>query len=304
MTEQTPIYICPLADFTFKRLFGTEENKELLIAFLNTSISKEAGVITDLQYLPQEQIGNARFEKNVIFDVYCTNSTGDHFIIEMQRSKQHFFSNRIITYVSRVISKSLPRGDRRYCIPKVFSINILDFQPEMFPERDRYVWQVMLRDEANRIFSDRLVLYFFKLSNFAAQTKEKRQCFENEMEKWLYYLKNIQDMNENDLQREQDPVFRRMMELCKYSNLNDMEQEEYKQSLLDYEGVRDAVECAREDGREEGMEKGLELGREEGREEGREDEKRSIAKKMLSLGVDMSTIRATTGLTEEEIKML
>lgn len=120
------------------------------------------------------------------------------------------------------------------------------------------------------------------------------------MEKWLYYLKNIQDMNENDLQREQDPVFRRMMELCKYSNLNDMEQEEYKQSLLDYEGVRDAVECAREDGREEGMEKGLELGR----EEGREDEKRSIAKKMLSLGVDMSTIRATTGLTEEEIKML
>lgn len=148
------------------------------------------------------------------------------------------------------------------------------------------------------------MLYFFKLSNFAAQTKEKRQCFENEMEKWLYYLKNIQDMNEIDLQKEQDPVFRRMMELCKYSNLNDMEQEEYKQSLLDYEGVRDAVECAREDGREEGMEKGLELGREEGREEGREDEKRSIAKKMLSLGVDMSTIKASTGLTEKEIEML
>ena len=288
--------INPLCDFGFKRIFGTEENKPLLMAFLNTIVSSDTGVITDLQYLPQEQIGNHEFEKDVIFDIYCTNSQGDHFIIEMQRSKQHFFANRVITYMSRVISKMLPQGDRRYGIPKVYSINILDFQPDMFPEKEKYVWKVMLKDDSNRIFSDRMLLYFFKLSNFAAQTTEKRQCFENELEKWLYYLKNIQNMDEQDYQNEHDPVFRQLLKQCSYSNLNDMEQEEYKKSLLDYEGIRDAVACAREDGIAEGIEKGMEKGVEKGIQQ--------VALQMLSIGLDISTVAKATGLPESEIKEL
>ena len=105
-----PYYICPLTDFSFKRIFGTESNKELLIAFLNQTLSSDTGIITDITYLPQEQIGNSQFEKDVIFDIYCTNQGGDHFIIEMQRSKQHFFSNRVISYVCRAVSNSIRRG--------------------------------------------------------------------------------------------------------------------------------------------------------------------------------------------------
>lgn len=302
--QENPIYICPLVDFTFKRLFGTEQNKSLLIAFLNNTISSDTGVITDLQYLQQEQIGQFEGEKNVIFDIYCTNQQGDRFIIEMQRSKQHFFANRTIAYVGRAISNGLRKGDRTYAIPAIYSINLLDFQPNMFPNKDEYMWQVKFKDNENRIFSEKVVLYFFKLSNFAAQPKEKRQRFENQIEKWLYYLKNIQNMDVEDFQNEKDPVFRQLLEQCQYSKLNDMEQEDYKKSLLEYVGIRDAVECAREDGQEEGYNKGLKEGRKEGREEGREEERRQVALKLLSLGMDRSTIKEITGLNDKELEDL
>ena len=325
-TQDTPTYfIHPLADFSFKRIFGTENNKELLIAFLNKTLSTDTGVITEITYLPQEQIGNSQFEKDVIFDIYCTNQSGDHFIIEMQRSKQHFFANRVISYVCRAVSNSLRRGDRRYNFPTVYSVNLLDFQPEVFPEEEEYFWKVMLKDDRNRIFSRKMLIFFFKLSNFAAQSMEKQKHFENDMVKWLYYLKNIQNMSEQDLKDEPDPIFRKLLEQCKYSNLNNMEQEEYKKSLLEYEGIRDAIECAREDaakenfeqglkqglekgreqglekGREEGFEKGIAKGREKGREEGEAKAKFAMAKSLLEQGVDIEIITKATGLTAEEI---
>lgn len=288
MTRKNTYFICPLVDFTFKRLFGTENNKSLLIAFLNTSISDDTGIITDIQFLPQEMVGNCENEKDVIFDIFCTNQNGDKFIIEMQRSLQHFFANRTISYVCRVISSSLRRGDYSYNIPSVYSINILDFQPDMFPEKNRYMWKVSLKDEQNRTFSDKMMLYFFKLSNFASQSLEKRTHFENQMEKWLYYLKNIQNMDEHDFQNEKDPIFKQLLEQCTYSKLSFMEQEEYNKDLLEYEGIRDAVEYARE----------------EGREEGRMDEKYSTAQKLLSFGMDIPVIADVTGLKNEEIERL
>lgn len=316
--EYTTYYIYPMADFGFKRIFGIESNKDLLMAFLNKTLSEDTGIITDLTYLQQEQIGNSQFEKDVIFDIYCTNQNGDHFIIEMQRSKQHFFTNRIISYVSRAISRSLRKGDFHYKIPTVYSVNLLDFQPDMFPEKDKFFWRVMLKDDGNRIFSKKILLFFFKLSNFAAQPNEKRTSFENDMVKWLYYLKNIQNMDEQDLENEKDPIFRKLLEQCKYSNLDNMEQEEYKKSLLEYEGIKDAIACAREDAAkenfEQGLEQGLRRGREEGREEGlqkglaegiekgRQEMLIQMARKMLHFGVPIADIIRETGLDEKAIK--
>ena len=217
----------------------------------------------------------------------------------------YFFVNRVISYVSRAISNSLRRGDRHYNFPTVYSVNLLDFRPDEFPENDEYFWKVMLKDNANRIFSRKLLIFFFKLSNFAAQSTEKREHFENGMVKWLYYLKNIQNMGEQDMEKEEDPIFKKLLEECKYSNLNNMEQEEYKKSLLEYEGIRDAIECAREDAARENFEQGLQQGRTEGLAEGeakgRAEEKLAMAKLFLEQGVDIEIITKTTGLTAEEV---
>ncbi|GHT18502.1 hypothetical protein AGMMS4957_00920 [Bacteroidia bacterium] len=83
-------YINPLTDFGFKKLFGTEHNKELLIDFLN-EIIKEEGCITDISYLPTEQLGAEEEDRKAVFDIYCTNERGEHFIVEMQNAREPYF---------------------------------------------------------------------------------------------------------------------------------------------------------------------------------------------------------------------
>lgn len=75
-------YINPFTDFGFKKLFGTEINKDLLIDFLNT-ILPEKSSIKSLTYLPTERLGDRQFERKAIFDVYCENELGEKFIVEM-----------------------------------------------------------------------------------------------------------------------------------------------------------------------------------------------------------------------------
>ena len=80
MTEK---YINPHTDFGFKRLFGSEFNKELLISFLNAMFHGEQNVL-DVTYLNSERLGDRADARRAIFDVYCENDKGEKFIVEMQ----------------------------------------------------------------------------------------------------------------------------------------------------------------------------------------------------------------------------
>ena len=283
------VYINILTDFGFKRIFGSEENKDILISFLNACLSGLSEPITELEFLPTEQLGMRPSEKRVVFDLYCKSQCGEHFIIELQRSPQHFYADRSISYVSRIISRELRRGDKRYRIPKVYSINILDFDADEFKSRAGYFWPVRLKDADNEIFSEKFTLIFIELNKFAARNKS--QELSDELQQWLYLLKNISKMEAPD-QRLQQDVFRRVFENCEYSKLDVMEKENYQKSVLEYEDVQDAMRYAQERGEEEGFEKGKMEG------------KMEIARTMLDNKVAVQTIAKYTGLTEEEILSL
>lgn len=93
-------YINPFTDFGFKKIFGSEVNKELLIAFLNTLLPPEAGTVADLSFLPNEQVGRSEYDRRAIFDLYCENEKGEKFIVEMQRAKQNYFKDRSVFYAT------------------------------------------------------------------------------------------------------------------------------------------------------------------------------------------------------------
>ncbi len=80
-------YINPFTDFGFKKIFGSEVNKDLLIAFLNSLLPADTGIIADLSFLPTEQTGRSDYDRRAIFDLHCKNKHGDTFIVEMQRAK-------------------------------------------------------------------------------------------------------------------------------------------------------------------------------------------------------------------------
>ena len=106
MTER---YINPHTDFGFKRLFGSEFNKELLISFLNALFRGEQDV-KDVTYLNSEQLGDRADARRAIFDVYCENQKGEKFIVEMQNVYQEFFKDRTIYYSTFPIREQAQRG--------------------------------------------------------------------------------------------------------------------------------------------------------------------------------------------------
>ena len=106
-------YIDPLTDFGFKKIFGSEPNKDLLIAFLN-ELFKGRKVIRDLAYNPQENNAPAKYYRKTIFDLTCTGADGETFIIEMQRAEQKFFIDRSIFYTSSKLYEQAPKGNKNW----------------------------------------------------------------------------------------------------------------------------------------------------------------------------------------------
>ena len=97
MRQSEERYISLLTDFGFKRIFGTDPNKDLLINFLNSLFNGEE-VIKDVRYLNSENVGDVYTERKAIFDVYCENERGEKFIVEMQNAYQTFFKDRSLFY--------------------------------------------------------------------------------------------------------------------------------------------------------------------------------------------------------------
>ena len=89
-------YINPYTDFGFKKLFGTEMNKDLLASFIN-SLLHGREQIKELTYLNTEHLGTGESDRRAVFDVYCENEYGEKFLVEMQRGEQQFFKDRVFT---------------------------------------------------------------------------------------------------------------------------------------------------------------------------------------------------------------
>jgi len=85
MPEFEEKYINPFTDYGFKKLFGEEPNKDLLLDFLNELLKEEQGQIKDLTYLKIEQFGESDIDRKAIFDLYCENEKGEKFIVELQK---------------------------------------------------------------------------------------------------------------------------------------------------------------------------------------------------------------------------
>ena len=112
-------YVNFYTDFAFKKLFGTEVNKELLRSFLNSLLAGQE-VITSLTYLNSEQLGTQELDRKAVFDVYCENDRGEKFLVEMQKAEQQFFKDRSVFYATFPIREQARRGDwetRRLGLP-------------------------------------------------------------------------------------------------------------------------------------------------------------------------------------------
>jgi len=97
---KSDMFIDPKSDYAFKRFFGTVSNKELTIGFLNSLLNKD---IKDIIFHNVEMQGNNTDSRKAVFDLFCEGSDGELFIVEIQKKRQKYFSDRVLYYASFVI---------------------------------------------------------------------------------------------------------------------------------------------------------------------------------------------------------
>jgi len=330
-------YINPFTDFGFKRLFGSEPNKDLLLDFLNELI-KERGRIETLTYLKAEQLGLSEFERRAVFDLYCESETGEKFIVEMQKAKQKYFKDRSVFYSTFPIREQAQRGQEwDFQLNAVYTVGILDFvfdEDKDSPEYFHHHVQLM-ETKRKRVFFDKLTYIYLEMPKFTKTEDE----LETHFDKWLYILKNLPRLQERP-QRIQERVFQRLFKAAEIARFDPSELAAYEESLKHYRDLKNGNDTGREEGREQGREEGLAeglaIGREQGREEGRKagrevgreeglaqgltqgreqgleegrvkgrlESAKEVARQMKAAGEPVAKIVAYTGLTPEQIREL
>ncbi len=297
MAEFVEKYINPFTDYGFKKLFGEELNKDLLLDFLNELLKEEQGQITALNYLKTENLGLTELDRKAIFDLYCENEKGEKFIVELQKTKQNFFKDRTVYYSTFPIREQAKRADWNYELKAVYTIAILDFVFDADKnEPNKFRYDVKLKDtETNKVFYDKLTFIYLEMPKFKKTIDE----LETRFDKWLYVISNLNKLDRvPDSLREQ--IFEKVFETAEIAKFTQEQVLSYEDSLKYYRDLKNSLDTAREEGEIEGILKGKLEGEIEGIYKG----KLEVARNMLSLGISIETIIQATGLSEEEINHL
>ena len=282
-------YLNPYTDFGFKKLFGEEASKPVLMDFLNALLPPEHQ-IADLSFKNPEQLGVNPYDRKAIYDIYCENQGGEKFIVELQKAKQNYFKDRTIFYSTFPIREQAERGDWNYKLKAVYCIGILDFtfdDYETEPERSEVLHTIQLKNQHGKVFYDKLTYLYIEMPNFQKKESELR----TRLDQWLYFIKYLEDFKQIPLIF-RDTVFITAFETAELAKMTEADVFAYERSLKVFRDNKATFEYALEQAKKEG--------REQGREEGLKIAQRAMVQKMLAQGLDVSMIEAITGLSKEE----
>ena len=283
-------YFNPYTDFGFKKLFGEEASKDLLVDFLNQLLPPQHQ-IAQLNFKNPENLPDTIDERRSIFDIYCESVTGERFIVEMQKAKIHFFKERSLFYSTFPIREQSHQGLWDFHLLPVYFIAILDFKYDEKEDERKFRRDVCLKDQDGDVFYDKLHFKFLQMPLFNKQEHE----LETHFDKWVYFLKHLEDFDHIPTILN-EPIFTKGFEIASVAHLNADQYDAYIKSVLSYNEAKAVLDTAYEEGKLEGLM--------EGKLEGQLDEKFEVAKSMLNKGFDISLIADITKLSEQDIKAL
>jgi len=220
-------YINFFTDFGFKKLFGSEPSKDLLIDFLNELLKGREEPIKTLTFKKTEHLGASELDRKAIFDLYCESETGEKFIVELQKAKQKFFKDRSIFYSTFPIQEQAERGDWDFKLKAVYTIGILDFVFDEDKDDDKFFYDVRLTEqESQKVFCDKLVFLYLEMPKFNKTEKE----LETHFDKWMFAIKNLSKLKEIPGTLHED-IFERFFEIAEIAHMNSDERSTYENSL-------------------------------------------------------------------------
>ncbi|WP_353284269.1 Rpn family recombination-promoting nuclease/putative transposase [Wolbachia endosymbiont (group A) of Lasioglossum fulvicorne] len=280
-------FLDPKLDLTFKKIFGTEKNKNILIHFLNDILGcTEVNTIQEVEFLSTIMDPEIASDKQSIVDVLCRDSSGNRYIIEMQLTRDKGFEKRAQLYAAKAYSRQADKSGKYVDLKKIFFIAISNCT--LFPDKLDYISSHTIRDEkTNEHDLKDFQFIFIELPKFP---KSREEQLESVVDRWLFFFKYADETTDEYLRKiaKKSPIIKLAYDELDKFHWNEKDLVAYEERIMDLR-------------KEEAI---LEYRLDPAKEEGRKEREIEVAKTMLVNSIDVNTIVKCTGLSMSEIKEL
>lgn len=272
-------FVDPQNDVAFKKIFGNEDHKEILISFLNAVLGLEGDKeIVDIEILNPYQAPKLQGLKFTILDVRARDKRGITFIVEMQVENVAGYKKRFLYYACKAYSGQIKQGDDYPRLNQVIFIGILNF--DGFEDQENYISRhQILNRKTHKQEIDDLELYFIELPKF----KKREEELTTLLDKWIYFLKNAPSLLEIP-SNINSPALSSAYDVAERFRWSEDELEVYDYWSMKAQDERGALEVAERQGEKRG--------------------RMDAARSMLSDGMPLEAVVKYSGLSEEEVKEL
>ncbi|MFY9589639.1 Rpn family recombination-promoting nuclease/putative transposase [Rickettsia endosymbiont of Halotydeus destructor] len=281
----------PRVDLAFKKIFGVEENKDLLISLINSIVSEEDQVVEVILLNPYNP-KNFKADKLSILDIKAKSESGKRYNIEIQVTDEADYDKRALYYWAKMYTEQLREGSDYSELNKTIGIHILNFTS--ITDTDKYHNAFQLKEiESGLVYFKDIELHTIELNKFAKNAKEELTDIiakvKNSLDVWLAFLTRHDLLNKDNLPKElNNKTLQKALAVLEVMNFSEEERNAYEDRLKWLMIEANILKKAEA----------------KGRAEGKAERNIEIAKNLLVKNIDINTISEITGLSVEEIKEL
>ncbi|MFT8315613.1 MAG: Rpn family recombination-promoting nuclease/putative transposase [Clostridium sp.] len=250
----------PKVDFAFKKLFASPENKDILISFINSVLSKNEQIF-DIELKNPYNIASYRKGKMTILDIKAVDTKGVWYDIEMQLAEQSFYDKRAFYYWAKVYSDQIESGEDFEVLRKTIAINILDFN--YIDEEDFHNVYKVYNEKSKKEFSNIFQMHFIELNKF----KKDYKSLSSTLDRWVAFLNRAYEIDVNKIPEELavDKEVEKAIKKLDIMYLDSEEREIYENDLKAMRDYKAGLKTAEMKGRERGIQEGIQREKEQAR---------------------------------------
>lgn len=250
-------YINPFTDFGFKKIFGDTENTELLRSLINDILGLEGeDKVKTIIFKNSELLPDSPSDRKAIFDLFCEDEKGSHFIVELQKVYQEHFQSRALYYTTFPIQEQAMRGRWDFSLAPIYFIGLLNFEVIKFSLNKAYLHHGKITNiKTKEIMYDNLNMIYVEIPKL----KKNKEELSSHLEWWLYVFQNLNKLKEVPKALKGD-VIEKAFEKAEFLSLPKNEQSQYHKNLKIYRDLVNSFNTAKREGEKQGFKKGVDQG--------------------------------------------
>ena len=311
--------INPRIDIAFKKIFGVEENKDLLISLIN-SVVDESDRIVEATFLNPYNPKNFKTDKLSILDIKAKSEAGKRYNIEIQITDEADYDKRALYYWAKLYTEQLQSGEDYSSLAKAIGIHILNFTSILDSNKYHNVFHITEKESGYPYF-EHLELHTIELKKFSNNTHvglgDILAKIKNSLDIWVTFLTRHDLLNRNNLPTQlNDPALKKALNILEIMNFNTEEKEAYDDHMKwlrmetsafkkqEAKGFANGEQAGFAKGEQIGLTKGEQIGLTKGEQIGISKNREENACKMLQKGISIKDVSECTGLSIAEVELL